>query len=81
MKLKTQFEVPGLEIPEGAEVPEGLKPHEEEVPSEGGIIARYWGVQADEPGEQKLNVYVNDQLVRSFAFQVGRGRAAQKGPQ
>lgn len=81
VKLKTQFEIPGLEIPEGAEMPEGLKPHEEEVSCEGGIIARYWGVQADEPAEQKLSVFVNDQLVRSFAFQVGRGRPAQKGPQ
>ncbi len=70
VKLKTQFEIPGLELPPNGELPEGLKPHEEDVPSEGGIILRYWTVRPEEPPQQKLNVFLEGKLVRSFKFSV-----------
>lgn len=74
VKLKTQFEIPGMEIPKDGAIPEGLKPQEESVESEGGLIARVWGVQAGEPQDQKLHVYLDDKLLRTFTFSVGSAR-------
>jgi hypothetical protein len=67
--FKAEFEIDGRVVTfqdaQGNPVPQ-----EETVESDGGLIARFWQIGPEEPGEQVLKVYLDGVLVRSFEFTV-----------
>jgi hypothetical protein len=70
LKLRTEFSFTGMEVLQAN--PEANAPASESMAeAEGGVIARYWQIEPNEPeGPQTLKVFLEGKLVRSFSFSV-----------
>jgi hypothetical protein len=67
--FKVEFEVDG-EVVTFRDADGNPAPQEETVETDGGLIARFWQIGPQEPGDQTLKIYLDGTLVRSFQFTV-----------